>query len=137
MIPFVSIMSLEKIEGMIDMSMFGKRIKELRGKRTQEEVAEKIGISRARLSHFETGRREPDLELVNRFADFYGVTTDYLLGKSNDPRLTADQDKNFDEKAEKLLKIFENIKDEEKKEELFEEATQYIKYLVDTKFEGK
>ncbi|MGD6993952.1 helix-turn-helix domain-containing protein [Sutcliffiella horikoshii] len=59
--------------------MIGKRLKELRGKRSQEEVAEKIGISRARLSHYETGRSEPDSETLQNIADFYDVPIDYLI----------------------------------------------------------
>ncbi|MCY7911880.1 helix-turn-helix transcriptional regulator, partial [Bacillus haynesii] len=36
--------------------MLGGRLKSLRGKRTQEEVAKQIGVSRARYSHYENGR---------------------------------------------------------------------------------
>lgn len=61
--------------------MLGDRIKKLRGKRSQEEVSEKIGISRARLSHYETGRSEPDTETLQKIADVFGVTIDFLLGR--------------------------------------------------------
>lgn len=104
--------------------MIGERLKKLRGKRTQEEVANHIGISRARYSHFENGIREPDLGLVVRLADYYGVTTDYLLGKSNDPHLTSD------EYVEKLLKIMEGLP-EEKKKELEKEILAYAKGYAD------
>ncbi|MBO1514302.1 helix-turn-helix domain-containing protein [Metabacillus bambusae] len=59
--------------------MLGERLKKLRGKVPQEEAAKKIGISRARLSHYETGRSEPDSEMLGKLADFYNVTTDYLI----------------------------------------------------------
>jgi HTH-type transcriptional regulator, competence development regulator len=65
--------------------MLGTRLKELRGKRSQEEVAEKIGISRARYSHYENNRSQPDNELLNKLADFYQVQVDYLLGRTDDP----------------------------------------------------
>ncbi len=60
-------------------SMLGGRLKSLRGKRTQEEVAKQIGVSRARYSHYENGRSEPDYETLKKLADYYKVTIDYLL----------------------------------------------------------
>lgn len=81
---------------------FGERLKQLRGKRTQEEVATGIGISRPRYSHFENNRNEPDLDLIQKIADYYKVTTDYLLGRSEDTRLTQEQDDIASEMAKKL-----------------------------------
>lgn len=51
---------------------YGDRIALLREKRglTQEELSIKIGISRASLSHYETSRREPDYETINKIANF-------------------------------------------------------------------
>lgn len=65
--------------------MLGKRLKYLRKElnKTQNEVAESIKISRANYSHFENDRNEPDGEILNRLADYFDVTTDYLLGRSN------------------------------------------------------
>ncbi|MFB9827786.1 helix-turn-helix domain-containing protein [Lederbergia wuyishanensis] len=65
--------------------MLGERLKSLRGKRTQEEVANLLGLSRARYSHYENNRVEPDTEILNKLADFYNVTTDYLLGRTINP----------------------------------------------------
>jgi transcriptional regulator with XRE-family HTH domain len=62
--------------------LLGDRLKSLRGKKTQEDVAKIIGISRARYSHYENGRSEPDTDTLQKLADFYGVTTDYILGRS-------------------------------------------------------
>lgn len=60
----------------------GLKLKELRKSlnRNQEEVARAIGISRARYSHYENDRVEPDIELIKKIATYYDVTTDYLLG---------------------------------------------------------
>jgi HTH-type transcriptional regulator, competence development regulator len=71
--------------------MLGTRLKELRGKRSQEEVAEKIGISRARYSHYENNRSQPDNELLNKLADYYHVTVDYLLGRTDEKDGTLDE----------------------------------------------
>ena len=52
---------------------------------SQREAAGELGISQALLSHYENGAREPGLDFVRRACDFYGVTADYLLCRSNHP----------------------------------------------------
>ncbi len=61
----------------------GDRLKLLRGKRTQEDVSKTLGLSRARYSHYENNRVEPDTEILNRMADYFNVSVDYLLGRTN------------------------------------------------------
>ncbi|KAA0766325.1 helix-turn-helix domain-containing protein [Bacillus sp. SH5-2] len=63
--------------------MIEERLKKARGKRTQEEVAKYLGISRARYSHYENGRSEPDNETLKKLADFFDLSVDYLLGRTN------------------------------------------------------
>lgn len=66
---------------MEDITMiFKKRLKELRGTKNQAEVAKKIGISRSALSYYESGDRTPDINVLHAIADYYNVTSDYLLG---------------------------------------------------------
>lgn len=50
---------------------------------TQEEFAEKIGYTRTAVSAWEIGRNEPSNSDTLKIADFFGVTTDYLLGKTD------------------------------------------------------
>lgn len=64
--------------------MLGENLKKLRGKRTQEDVAKLLGISRARYSHYENGARQPDFNTLEQLASFYNVTTDFLLGRTDD-----------------------------------------------------
>ena len=52
---------------------------------SQREVAADLGISQALLSHYENGAREPGLGFVCRVCDYYGVSADYLLGRSESP----------------------------------------------------
>lgn len=52
---------------------------------SQKEAAASLGVSQALLSHYEKGIRECGLGFVVRAADFYGVSADYLLGRSADP----------------------------------------------------
>ncbi|MGI6336235.1 MAG: helix-turn-helix transcriptional regulator [Clostridiales bacterium] len=49
---------------------------------SQREVAAALGISQALLSHYEKGAREPGLKFLVHAADYYGVSTDYLLGRT-------------------------------------------------------
>ncbi|MEY8574681.1 helix-turn-helix transcriptional regulator [Oscillospiraceae bacterium 21-37] len=46
------------------------------------EAAQELGVSQPTLSAWETGRKAPGLESLEKMADFYGVTTDYLLGRA-------------------------------------------------------
>lgn len=48
----------------------------------QRVVASALGISQALLSHYETGAREPGLNFIVKACDYYGVTADYLLGRT-------------------------------------------------------
>jgi transcriptional regulator with XRE-family HTH domain len=59
--------------------LLGKRLVELRGKRTQQYVANQLGISRSRYSHYENNYVQPDNALLKKMAFFYSVSVDYLL----------------------------------------------------------
>jgi len=50
---------------------------------SQRKVAADLFISQALLSHYENGIREPGLDFVNRACSYYGVTADFLLGRTD------------------------------------------------------
>lgn len=62
--------------------MFRIRLKELRDNRgiSQYKLADILGISQARIGHWEAGTRECDFNMLIKLADYFGVTIDYLLG---------------------------------------------------------
>ena len=66
------------------LSKFAVILSQLRRERgiSQKRAATDLGISQALLSHYEKGIRECGLDFVIKCADYYGVTTDYLLGVS-------------------------------------------------------
>lgn len=70
----------------------GGRIAFLRDQRglTQEELATRLGISRAALSHYEKNRREPDTETLTKVADLFQVSLDYLVGRTQVATNTLD-----------------------------------------------
>ena len=62
----------------------GLRIKELRleNEWKQIELAKRIGVDRTSISSYERGKRIPDIFILCRIADEFGVTLDYLVGRS-------------------------------------------------------
>jgi transcriptional regulator with XRE-family HTH domain len=67
---------------------FSKALSELRKSAgfSQRKVAADLNISQALLSHYENGAREPGLMFVCKVCDYYGVSADYLLGRTDDPK---------------------------------------------------
>ncbi len=63
----------------------GDRLKKLRKESgiSQLELAKQLQISNVTLSRYETNKRSPDYDTLHALADFFDVTTDYLLGRSN------------------------------------------------------
>ena len=51
---------------------------------SQRAAAGELGISQALLSHYENGIREPGLAFVTKVCDYYHVSADYLLGRSQE-----------------------------------------------------
>lgn len=64
-----------------------ERLKSLRKakKYTQRQVAEGIGMREPHYQRYEYGDRTPRLEQLIALADFYEVSLDYLVGRSDDP----------------------------------------------------
>jgi transcriptional regulator with XRE-family HTH domain len=50
---------------------------------SQKKAADDLGISQALLSHYENGVREPRLEFIIKACEYYGVSTDYILGRTD------------------------------------------------------
>ena len=63
--------------------IIAKRIVELRKDRnwTQLDLAKKIGASENTIGHWEQGRHDPDLEMVGKLSDVFGISTDMLFGR--------------------------------------------------------
>ena len=56
---------------------------------TQEELSRAIGISRSAIGMYESGKREPNLETLEIFADFYNVDMNTLTGKNTETSVTT------------------------------------------------
>lgn len=65
----------------------GKRIRELREglKLTGDEFGKKLDVTKTAISNWENGNRIPDLNTINKIADYCNVSADYLLGRTDNP----------------------------------------------------
>lgn len=74
------------------MATFGERLRLLREehKMVQKEVASLIGVSYSTIGRYETDTRNPTPEAIHKLADYFHVTSDYLLDRSN-IRLSAEE----------------------------------------------
>lgn len=94
----------ESVIFMFDVKEMGKRIRELRGSLSQDKCADALGISRGALSFYENGDRKPDAEIIFKMADYFNVSSDYLIGLSgcksiNDDIKVANKFTGLSEKA--------------------------------------
>jgi transcriptional regulator with XRE-family HTH domain len=65
------------------METLGERLKILRGTRSQAEIASILGIKQQTYAAYENARCEPDVGKIIKLSQLNGVTTDWLLGKSD------------------------------------------------------
>ena len=70
------------------MSSFPERLKSLRTSKkvTQKTMAEYLSMGEQAYQKYEYGKREPNHETTIRLADFFNVSLDYLMGRSDNPR---------------------------------------------------
>ncbi len=66
----------------------------------QSDLAEAVGIDQRTISNYETGRTNPDSDALIKLADFFGVSIDYLVGRT-DYNTSTDQERS---------KLIENMK---------------------------
>ena len=67
--------------------MDGERLKRLRKEKklTQTELGKIINVTKVSISGYESGDRTPDTDNLRRLSDFFGVSSDYLLGRTDNP----------------------------------------------------
>lgn len=67
------------------MENFAKKLKELRMERglSQGQMSKALGLSRNAFSNYEQGIREPSLDTLKEICDFFDVSADYLIGRTD------------------------------------------------------
>lgn len=88
---------------------YGERLKRLREDRklSQQQLADRLNINRSTYARYELGQTQPDYETLQRLADFYEVSVDYLFGRENNnnlPGLTPKDEKDIAKRMEKIKK---------------------------------
>lgn len=75
------------------MNIFGKRLADLRKERDllQTDIAGYLGMSRSGIQGYETEGKEPSYDTLCRIANYFDVSTDYLLGRSDERRKPSPQ----------------------------------------------
>lgn len=53
----------------------------------QKDIAAAVGLSVRAYQYYEKGQKEPTLSVLIRLSDFFGVSLDYLCGRSDDPTI--------------------------------------------------
>lgn len=121
--------------------MFGKRLATLRKQKelSQYELADRLGFSRGQIANYEQGKREPDYGTLEKIADFFEVTTDYLLGRTDIPSPPdTDSDSRLEYYKHKIATEFPDVdlmfKDMETlSAEEMKEVYEYIKFKISQK----
>lgn len=109
--------------------MLGQRIRLLRKMRnmTQADLASALDVAKTTISAYENDVNEPNHEMLKKMADYFNVTVDYLIGRTNSHtqeevnaqlRLSMDQLQKIDELYEILL----SIDDEEERSNIIQTA---------------
>jgi transcriptional regulator with XRE-family HTH domain len=62
---------------------------------TQAKLGEKLGVAESTISLYESDKREPHIATINRLADIFNVSADYILGRSVDRTPVARRDGEF------------------------------------------
>lgn len=96
------------------MNTFGQRLKSLRRKKnlTQEGLASEFYINKTSISRYENNTQFPEMELLIQLADYFEVSIDYLLGRTDEPSLLSEKNsskKTKDINSEDFSKILETL----------------------------
>ena len=121
------------------MKIFSERLRELREQKklSMNSLAQKIGVSDAAICKWENGTNEPKASYITLLADFFEVSTDYLLGLEDElgvKKYSApiNKDAELPSDAQELVDMFLKLVPD-----LRHRALTYIKNLVDISEEEK
>jgi len=91
--------------------MFADRLKRLRFEKdiTQAEFAKVIGVAQQTVGSWEKGNSAPNYDTLNKIADYFNVSADYLLGRKSANKISLSREQ------KNLLNGFDGLNDEGKK----------------------
>lgn len=92
---------------------------------TQKELAKILNVSDRSVGFYETGERDPDTETLNKLANFFNVSIDYLLGRTEIKKST-----NKEDMANQLIQVLIDAGELEPGEELTDEKRERLFKMV-------
>ena len=107
----------------------GSRLKELRIERKYEQkrISEEFSLSRGTYSLYESNQRRPSYEILVKFADYYNVSVDYLLGRNDNKNVTKFQKfSNYSENEMGIIHMVHEMDSSHQKS-----AFDFVKYVYD------
>ena len=86
------------------------RLREIRehSEKTQTEVAKYLGVTRQAYNNYELGNRQLNPDMLDKLADYFNVTTDYLLGREESPKIIGKDEKEIEKIIENTIENLSN-----------------------------
>ena len=119
------------------------RIRELRTARglKQVELAKNLSVSQAALSGYETGKYEPDFDTLQKIADYFSVSVDYVIGRSDSSKPSPSSSAHEDEVTKGQMKAAfwggEKDLSQEELDDLWDDVERFAAFLAEKKRQEK
>ncbi|MBB6215190.1 transcriptional regulator with XRE-family HTH domain [Anaerosolibacter carboniphilus] len=112
------------------MAVFQNRLRELRKALglSQEKLGQKFNLAKSTISQYELGKRSPDSVMLTKLADFFNVTVDYLLGRT-DVKTPYDTETCIERKCLFETKSYYNLDKSGLPEEAIKQIDEYIQFI--------
>ena len=100
------------------MVAFADRLKDERTQKglTQSELARTLFLGQTSVSKYERGKQIPEMPTLQKIADFFGISIDYLLGKTDIKKYVQNDQRSNSIADDKLIEKMKNLDEESKKE---------------------
>ena len=108
--------------------MFAQRVRkarEAKGFASQQSLADALGVAQSTVANWEGGRREPNFELTRKLCECLEVSSDYLLGRVDDPQATVVRPSQVREALWGKSRL-----SQEDEDELWEDVQEYARYRL-------
>lgn len=104
--------------------MLKTRLRELREEKElfQKDIAEMLNITTSAYGYYEQGKRDPDTQTLEKLADFYKVSIDYIMGRTDNRTSTADEISDSVSDDPELLEFWNELKEREDLKLLFKQT---------------
>lgn len=111
------------------METLSKRIFNLRKQKglTQTELGDFLGVTKQTISKYERDIKVPSRDAIQKLADIFNVTTDFLLGRNTFPNLTQQEDIKLTKSAQNILERINELP-LEKQQKAWEHLEMFINY---------